>query len=330
MTQPRRTMPPPLHVPKPGFGRRTPPAIFAPIMGVFGLGLAWRAGAGLFGMSPAIGEVILGAVSLLFVFALLAYAAKPLRRASALVEDMRVLPGRAGLAAASLSLMLMAASLAPLVPRVATVLAVCAFVVHLGLVALLVHVLRTSPPEGRVVTPVFHLSFVGFIIGGVAANALGHHEIARALVWVMLVPAAIIWGISLRQIVTRVPPAPLRPLLAIHLAPACLFTIVAHGAGQHAVAQGFAVLAIMIFAALLASLRLLTVAGFSPLWGAFTFPLAAFATVLILVSGGAGVLGLGAGVILALATGVVPVIAYRVLKMWSGGSLAAKTNAAEA
>lgn len=330
MTQPRRPMPPPLYVPKPGFGRRTPPAIFAPIMGLFGLGLGWRAGAAVFGLTPAIGDIILGAVSVLFVFALVAYLAKPVRRVAVLVEDMRVLPGRAGLAAASLSTMLLAASLAPLAPRVATVLALCAFVIHLGLVALLVYVLRTSPPEGRVVTPIFHLSFVGFIIGGVAANALGHHDIARWIIWAMVIPAAIIWGVSLRQIITRVPPAPLRPLLAIHLAPASLFTIVAHGVGMPVVAHGFAVFAGLIFAALLVSLRWLTISGFSPLWGAFTFPLAAFAAAMVLVSGGMGVWGLGAGAVLALATCVVPVIAFKVLKMWPGGTLAAKTNAAEA
>lgn len=95
-------------------------------------------------------------------------------------------------------------------------------------------------------------------------------------------------------------------------------------------AQGFAVLAGVIFTALLVSLRWLTESGFSPLWGAFTFPLAAFASALMLASGGTGVLGLGAGVVLALATCVVPVIAYKVLKMWPGGTLAAKTNAAEA
>ncbi|MGP9791507.1 SLAC1 family transporter [Roseinatronobacter sp. NSM] len=330
MTQPRRPMPPPLHIPKPGFGRRTPPAIFAPIMGLFGLGLGWREASGMFGLSPAIGDMILGAVALLFVFALVAYLAKPARRLAVLVEDMRVLPGRAGLAAASLSLMLLAASLAPLAPALATGVALCAFGLHLGLVGLLVYVLRISPPEGRVVTPVFHLSFVGFIIGGVVANALGHHDIARWIIWAMVGPAGVIWGVSLRQLFTRIPPAPLRPLLAIHLAPACLFTIVAQGAGMDNVAQGFAVLAIVIFAALLAALRWLTAAGFSPLWGAFTFPLVAFATALVMVSGGVGALFWAGGLVLGVATVAVPVIAYKVLKMWPGGTLAARTNAAEA
>ena len=326
----RRPMPAPLRMPKPGLWRSTPPAIFPPIMGLFGLGLGWRASASAYDLSPAIGDLILGATALLFLFALTAYLAKPLRRAAVVLEELRVLPGRAGLAACSLSLMLLAATLAPLAPALAQVLAVLAFVTHLALVALLVHVLRSGPPEGRVVTPVFHLNFVGFIIGGVAANALGAPEIARGLLWAMLLPAAIVWGVSLRQIIASLPPAPLRPLLAIHLAPASLFAIVAHGAGLPGLATGFSALAAVLFVALLASARWLTASGFSPLWGAFTFPLVAFATALVLVTGGQGALGVLGGVLLVAATVVVPVITFRILKLWAAGTLAAKTNAAEA
>ena len=326
----RRPLPPPLPMPKPGLWRRTPPAIFPPIMGLFGLGLGWRAAGPAFGLSPAISDLILGAVALLFAFALVAWVAKPLRRPSVVLEELRVLPGRAGLAAASLSLMLLAASLAPFATGLARGLAVLAFSLHVGLLAVLIHVLRAGPPEGRVVTPIFHLTFVGFIIGGVAANALGEHDIARWLVWSMLVPAGVIWGISARQLTRALPPAPLRPLLAIHLAPASLFTIVAYGAGMEAAAHGFLALAVAILVALLASVRWLTAAGFSALWGAFTFPLAAVSTALILVSQGEGVMGWIGGFLLAFCTLFIPVIAYRILKMWAGGMLAIKTNAAEA
>lgn len=330
MTQTRRPMPPPLKMPKPGLWRRTPPAIFPPIMGLFGLGLGWRAAAPAFGLSPAFGDAILGAVAPLFAFALIAWLAKPLRRPAVVLEELRVLPGRAGLAAASLCLMLLAASLAPFATGLARGLAVLAFSVHVGLVVTLIHVLRTGPAEGRVVTPVFHLTFVGFIIGGLAANTLGEPQIARIILWSMLIPAGVIWGVSARQILSRPPPAPLRPLLAIHLAPASLFTIVAHGAGMVAASYAFAALAAAIFAALLISVRWLTSAGFSPLWGAFTFPLAAFATALILVSQGAGAMGWIGGFVLAFCTLFIPYTAFRILKLWAGGMLAAKTNAAEA
>ena len=324
MTQTRRPMPPPLKMPAPGLWRRTPPAIFPPIFGLFGLGLGWRAA------GSVVGDVLLGGVTLLFLFALVAYLAKPLRRPSVLIEEMRVLPGRAGLAAASLSMMLLAASLAPIAPGLATLIAIVAFMLHLALVGLLIHVLRISPPEGRVVTPIFHLSFVGFIIGGVAANALGYHDVAKWLLWAMLLPAGVIWGISASQLAQRTPPAPLRPLLAIHLAPACLFTIVAQGAGLENAAFGFMALAAAISIALAVSLRWLTQSGFSALWGAFTFPLAAFASALIVVSEGRSVLGLiGVGALLC-ATPIIVIIVFRIFKMWAGGTLAAKTNAAEA
>lgn len=317
-------MPPPLRMPKPGLWRRTPPAIFPPIMGLFGLGLGWRA-AGV-----ALADAILGAATLLVIFALMAYLAKSLRRPASVIEDLRVLPGRAGLSAASLSVILMAISLAPFAPQIATGVAVLGLVLHIAVVVLFGRALLAGPPEGRMVTPVFHLTFVGFIIGGMAANAMGYHDLARWVLWAMLVPAGVIWGISARQLKNRIPPAPLRPLLAIHLAPACLFAIVASGAGMEAAAYGFAALAAAIAVALLISVHWLTAAGFTPLWGAFTFPSAAFATALLTVSQGQGTMGLIGLVALGLVTPLVVVISYRVLKMWPGGTLAAKTNASEA
>ncbi|MBN2761307.1 MAG: tellurium resistance protein [Rhodobacteraceae bacterium] len=326
----RRPLPPPLEIPKPGFGRRTPPALFAPIMGLFGVGLGWRAAAGAFGVTPAIGDLILGATSVLFLFTLAAYLAKPLRRPAAFMEDLRVLPGRAGLSAASLCVMLFATVLAPYASGLATAVALLAFAVHVGVVAAIVLTILRGPEEGRVVTPVFHLSFVGFIIGGLAANALGHPDVARWLLWSLLLPAGLIWGFSARQLLTRVPPAPLRPLLAIHLAPASLFTLVAAGAGLDTAAYAFSALAAAILVALLASAKWLTEAGFSPLWGAFTFPLAAFASALVTLSQGQGAMGVVGGVVLVVATLIVPLIAYRIFKLWPGGKLAAKTNAATA
>lgn len=330
MTPDRRPMPAPLKMPKPGLWRRTPPAIFPPIMGLFGLGLAWRAASEQLGVTPAFGDLILGATALLYLFAMVAYLAKPFRRAAVLAEDLRILPGRAGVGAASLCLMLLAAVLVPFAPALAKTLSILAFMIHVGFVAILLRVLASLPPEGRVVTPVYHLNFVGFILLGLSANALGRVDVAQWLVWAMIPVAIVIWGVSLRQLFTRIPPAPLRPLLAIHLAPASLFATVAAGAGMPDVALVFVVLGGAILLALLVSIRWLTAGGFSPLWGAFTFPVAAYAGALLHVSGGVGQMGLAGGVILVAASLFIPVIAYRVLKAWADNSLAVKTNAAEA
>ena len=330
MTQDRRPMPAPLKMPKPGLWRRTPPAIFPPMMGLFGLGLAWRAASENLGVTAAFGDLILGATALLYVFALVAYLAKPLRRPNVLLEELRVLPGRAGLAAAGLCLLLLASAIAPMTPALAMGLAMTGVVVHFAFAILMIRVLMTGPAEGRVVTPVFHLVFVGFIIAGLSANDLARPDLAQALLWATLVPAGVIWGISLRQLATRIPPAPLRPLLAIHLAPASLFATVAIGAGLPQVALVFVGVGAVILIALLARIRWLTEAGFSPLWGAFTFPVAAYAGALLRVSGGVGPMGVAGGVLLVAASLFIPVIAYRVLKAWADNSLAVKTNAAEA
>jgi tellurite resistance protein len=68
-------------------------------------------------------------------------------------------------------------------------------------------------------------------------------------------------------------------------------------------------------------------AGFSPLWGAFTFPLAAVAN-FWLVLGGAW--RLPGGLALVAATVVIPPIAIKVMQLWAKGQLAVKTNAATA
>jgi len=66
-------------------------------------------------------------------------------------------------------------------------------------------------------------------------------------------------------------------------------------------------------------------AGFSALWAAFTFPLAAFASALFAVD-----LGATGTIVLALAAAGIPPILIKVLQAWAKGGLAAKTNAAEA
>lgn len=171
------------------------------------------------------------------------------------------------------------------------------------------------------------LSFVGFIVAAPAVIALRRDALALGLFYATVPIAGVIWGLSLAQILRRVPPAPLRPLLAMHLSPAALFAIVATAAGQDGPAMVFLAILAMLALVLAASFNWIGAAGFSPLWGAFTFPLAAGATALLIQGGGLAWAGLGLG---ALALGVVPTIAFRVLRLWPGGKLAARTNAAQA
>src|SRR5690606_22166832 len=113
----------------------------------------------------------------------------------------------------------------------------------------------------------------------------------------------------------RVPPAPLRPLLAIHVAPAALFSLVAGGVGQAGLSLAFAGLALVFLLVLLAAGKWVAESGFSPLWGAFTFPLAALASALLAQDGVFRWAGIA---VLAAALGFIPYVLWQVLKLWPG------------
>ncbi len=309
----------------PGLWRRTPPAIFPSIMGLFGLGLAWRRAVAVLGLPDALCEAILGAVSLLFVFSAFAYIAKVLRRPKVVSEDMRILPGRAGLATAALSIYLLSMTALRYDAEVAKLILFVGLAVHIAFVILLIYVYATGPAEQRRVTPVWHLSFVGFIIAALAATGVELYGLALILFGLTAMMAAFIWAVSLEQFVREDVPAPLRPLLAIHLSPVALLGLVAAALGFQAVAMGCAGVAALLVGWMLVRAFWLTEAGFSALWGAITFPLAATASLWLTL----GNLWQWPGLLaLSLATIIIPAIAWKVLQSWARGQLAVRTNAA--
>lgn len=330
-TRPRRQRMPP-KFPPPEFPprklplfARMPPAVFAVVFGVLGLSLALKRALIEVQLPQGPADLVMGLALGLWLFCAVAYGTKIARRPAVVGEELRTLPGRAGLAAASVGSLACAAVLGFFQADLAKGALIFGLVVQTVLAVLMIRSLLRAPAEGRVVTPVWHLAFVGSIVGALAAVPLGWERLAVGILWGTIPVAVAIWGISLRQLLRRIPPAPLRPLLAIHLAPASLFASVAGLLGMTVLAQGMVLLACAIAVALAVSGRWIIQAGFTPLWGAFTFPLAAFASALLINGWGlAGVL------VTVLALGAVPVIAWRVIRMWPDGTLASKTNAATA
>lgn len=323
-----KSFPPPEFPPRrPKLFARTPPALFPSVLGLMGLGLALRRGFALLALPGGVVELLLGCMLGLWAFCILALLGKILRRPGVVLEELQTLPGRAGYSAASISLMLVAAVLIPYAPTVASAVVWLSLTVHLVLAILIIRVMIASPPEMRMVTPIWHLSFVGFIVAAMPAAQLGMVDLARAILWAAIPLAVFIWAVSLSQLIKRIPPAPLRPLLAIHLSPAALFVTVSALLGQVVLAQVFAVIGVVILASLAGFGRWITAAGFSPFWGGLTFPVAAFASALLMLGGVAEPFGF---VVLLAALGLVPMVAWRVIGMWPGGKLAAKTGAIEA
>lgn len=305
----------------------TPPAIFPVLLGLCGLAIAVRAGSGFLGVDRAVADLGSGVALAIWAFGVLAYGLKLRRRPGVIFEDLKAMPSRAGLAAGTMGGMASAMLLVPFSPRLAMSLLLASLLAHGVLALLTLRVLVTLPSEAREMNPGWHLSFVGFIVGAPTAIALGQDGLARGLFYMTLPVAVAIWGLSAKQLMQRIPPAPLRPMLAIHLAPAALFASVATGLGLDVLALVFLAFGVAMLVAVGFGLRWITVSGFSALWGAFTFPLTATATAFLMQGGALGWVGFG---ILVAALAVVPVIAWKVLRLWPGGRLAAKTNAAEA
>ena len=317
---------------RPGLFRRTPPAIFPPIFGLFGLGLAWRRAVDLFPVTTAPGDFILGMTSLLYLFALVAYVSKFMRRPGVVRDDLKTLPGRAGLAGLTLGGMLLAAAIIPYSVPLAKAVLVLAVALHAVLVLLVLWALLAGPSEARSVTPVWHLLFVGFIISPVAGVPLGFLGFSGGVLWGSLAMAVAIWAMSAAQMLRKGMPAPLRPTLAIHLSPAALLGTVSYLLGYPGMGYGFGIFAIVILGFLVVRARWVTLAGFSALWGAFTFPLAAFSTLMQIMASvrDEEVFRILGGVTLVAASLLIPYITWRIMKLWAKGQLAVKTNAAQA
>lgn len=325
--RPKRYPPPEFPPRKSALFAKTPPAVFPSILGLLGLVVALRQVLARLGLDLGPADLAGGIAVALWLFAVTAYGVKLARRPSVVMEDLRVLPGRSGLATMTMGGMVTATLLALYVPQMALVLMLAALAGHAVLAALLIRLLLGLPPEARAVNPTLHLSLVGFIVAAPAALTLGWGWLAEALFWAAIPVAVVIWGLSLRQFAASVPPPPLRPLLAIHLAPAALLALVAGLLGKAEIAALFLGLGTVYGLLLVAGGRWVTQAGVSPLWGAFTFPLAAMASAM-LVKGGAWHWPGIALTVLGLA--VIPAFLWWVLKRWPGGKLAAVTNAAEA
>lgn len=306
--------------------------MFPAVLGFLGLGLAWRTWHPSFGVPGALVETALGGIVLLYAFALFAYGAKMARRAGVWAEDLRTLPGRTGLSAATMGGMLVAAVLVPYAPAAAEAVLWVFFAAHLVTAVVVARMLAVSGEAVGPVTAALQLVFVGVIVAPAAALPLGYPGFVAVVTWYSAVAATLICIRTFAPLITGREPPPLRPLHAIHLAPPSLIAGAAFALGQTLLAGVMMVWATAVLALLVVRARWLTAAGFSGFWSAFTFPLSAYAGAWI---GGAVLVGgdaarIAGGLALVAATLITVPVAVQVLRLWARGTLATKTNAAEA
>jgi tellurite resistance protein len=294
-----------------------------------GLGLALRNAAVVMPVAPVFGDLLLAFSCAFYLYFLVLYLVKIASRPAVLFEDMVSAAARAGFSAIAMSMMLLAAALLPLgfsVPQVWW----CGVILQISASGIGVLAIWRDPPEKRSFTTFQYLTFVGPIVGPIAGIPLGYVWQSIALILLALFAYVVITAGCLLALYRVRPPQALRPSLAIFLAPICLFALSFGLLGYTAGFWIFYTLACAVALCLFVAAPWLMRGGWTPLWGNFTFPIAAFVQVQIMaVQNGAGVFALAAVYAgLILGTPLILYIAYRASMSWITGELSEKTGAA--
>jgi tellurite resistance protein len=307
---------------------RIPASFFSMVLGLGGLGVAWRAAARANWTTPWVADGLLAISAALWLGLLAAQVVKALVARDRLAAELAD-PVEGALASlAPASLLLMAAGIAGRFPAFALVLfwigaagevAFCAWIVGRWLVS-------RPPVEG--VTPAMYLPPVaGNLVAALAAGAVGRNDVGWIFFGAGLVSWLVLAGVLLARHLAagELPPA-LRPLLALELLPPAA-ALVAYqaleGAAPDAVSRGLLGYALLVAAVLVRLGGRFREVPFAPSYWAFAFPVSALA---------AGALRQGAAAsgsvaaalalpIFIVANGVVGIIAWRTVSAAARGAL---------
>ncbi len=319
-----------MHVERP-LWRRTPPAVFPICLALLGLGLGWRNASEVLPLAHEIGDLFLGGASAFFLYFLALYLFKVLSRPAVVLEDIQSPPARAGIAAAAMAMMLLAAALIPLglsVPQVWWT----GVVMQIAASGLGCWAIWRDPPEKRKFSTFQYLTFVGPVVGPIAGLQLGYVWESIALIYAALIAYVIITIGLLWTLKPKAMPVAMRPSLTIFLAPNCLFGIgfalLGHDLGFYI----FYWIATVTAALLLLITPWMVKRPWTPVWSALTFPVAAFLQLQVIAfSRDMGMIAeLSVYVALAVGTPLISGLAYKSILTWVTGELAEKSGAARA
>ncbi len=314
---------------EPEFWRRTPPALFPCLLGFIGLGLAWRRAAEVWPVPPVIGEVILLVSCLMFMATGTSYHLKLSLRPSVIFEDLKVGPASGAVSAGSMCLMLYATAMAPYLYELAQLFWWVAVIQHAGYMICVTIALARSDTQLSDVNPSIILPYVGYILASVGGPILGYATLSGFLLMATIPGCIFIIILSLVNLKRHGVIKPLRSSYFIILAPLSIYGIGAYNIWPDSSYIIFWSIALFAGLCLAPFLGWFSAGGWSPAWGAFTFPLSAFAGVMLTgVQSDFGLVAdVGSVISLGLATLVVPYVVWKTYRFWMIGKLTQATGA---
>ncbi|WP_404378372.1 SLAC1 anion channel family protein [Caenispirillum salinarum] len=308
-----------MHVPVP---------LFAVVMGVTGLGIAWRKAAHTVAAPAMVGEAIMALAAVLFVAITVLYAIKALRFPQAVKKEFAH-PIRANFFPAfSIAILLLSIGAIPHAPTLALWMWTVGAVLHITLTVTLlkrwilhdIHIAHSNPA--------WFIPIVGNIIVPLTGSHFGFTEVA----WFFFSIGVVFWLVLMTLLIYRIifhdpMPAKILPTLFIFMAPPAVGYL-SYMALTDGVVDGFA--RVLIYTGLFIALLLLSMTRtflkvpFAVSWWAFTFPSAALACAVLdygaRVGAPAGLTALGWG-LLGLATVIIATVFIRTTVALVGGHL---------
>lgn len=312
---------------------RLPAALFGAVLGLAGLGLAWRIAApalgamlGLSGLG-LIGETILTLAAAAFLLLAALYVSKIAQAPAAVLAEIRHPAQSCFLGTISLSFVLLAAGALPWSRPLADAL----WAVGAALQAILILVVFRNwivhPMQLDHVHPGWFILMVGIVVGVPVGVALGHVELSWACLALGTLAAVILYPIILARLFFHAPlPPALRPTLFVLIAPPALIFSAYYslnGGALDPFAHGLFFAALFFTGLVLSLPRLFVGLPFAVSWWAYTFPLdavtvAAFAYHARIAHPASAALAVA---LLALTTVIVGLVAARTAIALSRGEL---------
>lgn len=302
----------------PGLAHLPMPLLVLP-MGLGGAGLAWRQAAETLGAPGFLGEALLLLTALAWLLLVGLHGLRGLRHPAALLAETRH-PVRVAFAAGpTIGLMILSTAAFPYSVALAKVLWCVAAPLHLVVAMLLLRRMLAGRGEVAMLAPPLLIPFVGSILAPAFGVRMGFVDASWMMFGVGLVMWLVLLPLLLHRLVAGPPlPVPMRPSLAIFLAPPALGALALLELTGRADGLALALVGVALLAAatLLSLARELAATPFSLAWWGVTFPSAAFA-VMVMAFGFHPLLGWLA---LALNTALTGWVAWRTARAALAGA----------